>query len=53
MWSPSGDSLLFVRERNGNGSAYLLRTKGLTGPLFHLGYSLGSYGHHAWWLGAS
>jgi hypothetical protein len=53
LWSPRGDALLFVRERRGHGSAMLLRNGILSGPVAQLGYSLGFYGHHAWWLGAT
>jgi hypothetical protein len=52
LWSPDGSALLFVRERDGHGRAVLLRN----GTLFDvtsLGYSLGFYGHHAWWTGAT
>jgi len=31
----------------------LLRNGKATGPVADLGYSLGYYGHHDWWLGAS
>jgi hypothetical protein len=47
-WSPDGDSLLFVRERNGYGRLMLLHDRTLFGPLANLGYSLGYYGHHEW-----
>lgn len=53
LWSPHGDALLFVRERRGHGSAMLLRNGILSGPVAQLGYSLGFYGHHAWWVGAT
>ncbi len=53
LWSPRGDALLFVRERRGQGSAMLLRNGILSGPVAQLGTSLGFYGHHAWWLGAT
>lgn len=58
LWSPRGDALVFVRERQGYGRAMLLdgigRKNGtLFGPVAFLGYSLGYYGHHAWWLGAT
>jgi hypothetical protein len=46
-------ALLFVRERRGYGRAMLLRQGILFGPVAPLGYSLGFYGHHAWWLGAT
>jgi hypothetical protein len=52
-WSPHGDALLFVRERNGYGRAMLLRQGTLFGPMTSLGYSLGFYGHHDWWAGAT
>lgn len=53
LWSPHGDALLFVRERRGTGRAMLLRQGILFGPVANLGYSLGYYGHHDWWLGAT
>jgi hypothetical protein len=53
LWSPRGDALLFVRERRGTGRAMLLRQGILFGPVANLGYSLGYYGHHDWWLGAT
>jgi hypothetical protein len=53
LWSPKGDALLFVRERRGYGSAMLLKGGMLFGPVAKLGYSLGYYGHHSWWLGAA
>jgi len=53
LWSPRGDALLFVRERRGIGRAMLLRQGILSGPVTKLGYSLGYYGHHSWWRGAS
>jgi WD40-like Beta Propeller Repeat len=53
LWSPRGDALLFVREHRGHGSAMLLRNGILSGPVAQLGYSLGFYGHHAWWVGAT
>jgi hypothetical protein len=52
-WSPDGSALLFVRERNGYGRAMLLRQGTLFGPMTTLGYSLGFYGHHDWWEGAT
>jgi hypothetical protein len=51
-WSRDGRSLLFVRERKGWGTLMLLR-KGAIARVASLGYSLGYYGHHDWWLGAS
>jgi hypothetical protein len=56
-WQPwrvglDGLALLFVRERRGNGRAVLLRD----GTLFsvaRLGYSLGFFGHHDGWAGAT
>jgi Tol biopolymer transport system component len=50
-WSRDGSSLLFVRERKGYGQLMLLRDTTVSGPLANLGYSLGYYGHHDWWLG--
>lgn len=52
-WSPDGRSLLFVREHDGRGRLMLLHGRTVFGPLADLGYSLGYYGHHDWWLGAS
>jgi dipeptidyl aminopeptidase/acylaminoacyl peptidase len=52
LWSPDGSALLFVRERRGQGRAVLLRNGTLSG-VTSLGYSLGFYGHHAWWTGAT
>lgn len=47
-WSPDGGSLLFVRERKGDGTLTLLHDDHVEGPLANLGYSLGYYGHHDW-----
>jgi hypothetical protein len=47
-FAPDG-SLLFVRSRQGRGKLFALRRGRLLGPLLSLGYSLGYYGHHAWW----
>lgn len=47
-WSPDGHSLLFVREHNGYGSLEVLQNGRVFGPLAHLGYRLGYYGHHNW-----
>jgi hypothetical protein len=52
-WSRDGSSLLFVREHKGYGQLMLFRTGRATGPFAKLGYNLGYYGHHDWWLGAS
>lgn len=52
LWSPDGSALLFVREHRGHGRAVLLRNGTLFG-VTSLGYSLGFYGHHAWWAGAT
>jgi WD40 repeat protein len=52
LWSPDGSSLLFVRERRGYGRAVLLR-HGTLSAVTSLGYSLGFYGHHDWWVGAT
>jgi len=49
-FSPDGRSLLFVRSRQGVGTLYALRGRKLFGPLLSVGYSLGYYGHHGWWL---
>lgn len=49
-WSPDGNSLLFVRERNGYGRLMLRHEGTLFGPLADLGYALGYYGHHNWGL---
>jgi hypothetical protein len=43
-------TLLFVRSRKGVGRLYALRNRRVVGPLLSLGYSLGYYGHQAWWL---
>lgn len=47
-WSPGGDSVAFVRERNGHGSLMLAHGGRVYGPFAALGYSLGYYGHHDW-----
>jgi WD40-like Beta Propeller Repeat len=52
-WSHDGRALLFVRERKGYGQLMLFRNGRATGPFADLGYSLGYYGHHDWWLGAT
>jgi dipeptidyl aminopeptidase/acylaminoacyl peptidase len=49
-FSPDGRTLLFVRSRKGVGALYGLRSRNLFGPLLSLGYNLGFYGHHDWWL---
>lgn len=50
QWSHDGRSLLFVREHQGIGEVMLLRDGSLYGPVAHLGYSLGYYGHQDWGL---
>ena len=52
-WSRDGSALLFVREHKGYGQLMLFRGSHATGPFANLGYSLGYFGHHDWWLGAS
>jgi dipeptidyl aminopeptidase/acylaminoacyl peptidase len=52
-WSRDERSLLFVRERQGHGQLMLWRGDRVTGPIVELGYSLGYYGHHDWWTGAT
>lgn len=47
-WSPAGDMLAFVRQRNGYGTLVVL-DRGLK-RIASLGYSLGFYGHHEWEL---
>lgn len=47
-WSPAGDALLFVRERQGYGTL-VIANRGIH-PIAPLGYSLGYYGHHDWGL---
>jgi hypothetical protein len=47
-FSRNGRTVLLVRSRKGVGKLYGLRGEKLTGPL-SLGYSLGYYGHQAWW----
>lgn len=49
-WSRDGRALLFVREREGVGRLMLWRDGRVVGPFANLGYSLGYYGHHDWWL---
>jgi hypothetical protein len=49
-WSRRGTSLLFVRSKSGNGQLYLWLAGRARGPLANLGFSLGYYGHHDWWL---
>jgi WD40-like Beta Propeller Repeat len=49
-WSPDGNALAFVRERNGYGRLMLRRNRSLFGPLARLPYALGYYGHHDWGL---
>jgi WD40 repeat protein len=51
-WSRDGRTLLFVRERLGIGRLMIRRHDRVAGPLANLGYSLGYYGHHDWWLSA-
>ena len=49
-WSPDGNTLAFVRERNGYGRLMIWRQGKALGPLAQLGYQLGYYGHHDWGL---
>jgi len=49
-WSPDGNAIAFVRERNGYGRVMLRRHGTLYGPLAQLGYAMGYYGHHDWGL---
>jgi hypothetical protein len=49
-WSPDGNTLAFVRERNGYGRLMLMRQGKVLGPVAQLGYQLGYYGHHDWGL---
>ena len=51
-WSRDGRSLLFVRSRRGKGRLFLWQAGRVHGPLAHLGFSLGYYGHHDWWAAA-
>jgi hypothetical protein len=51
-FSRTGDVLLFVRMRRGNGMLYALRGTRTVGPLLFLGNNIGYYGHHDWWLTA-
>jgi Tol biopolymer transport system component len=48
--SSDGRSIFFVRSRRGVGSLFALRGQRLSGPLLHVGYNLGYYGHRDWWL---
>jgi WD40-like Beta Propeller Repeat len=48
-FSRDGHVLAFVRSRKGVGSLYALRAGRVRGPVVSLGYSLGYYGHQAWW----
>jgi dipeptidyl aminopeptidase/acylaminoacyl peptidase len=48
QWSRDGRSLLFVRERNGNGRLMVWRSGRVFGPIASLGFSPGFYGHHDW-----
>lgn len=52
-WSRDGTSLMFVREHKGVGQLMLIRGGRAIGPFASLGYDLGYYGHHDWWLGRS
>jgi hypothetical protein len=52
-FSRTGDALLFVRMRRGNGMLYALRGARAVGPLLFLGNNIGYYGHHDWWLTAA
>ena len=49
-WSPDGNTLAFVRERNGYGRLMIMRQGKVLGPVAQLGYQLGYYGHHDWGL---
>jgi hypothetical protein len=49
-WSPDGNSLAFVRERNGYGRLMIMLQGKVLGPVARLGYQLGYYGHHDWGL---
>jgi hypothetical protein len=49
-WSPDGNTLAFVRERNGYGRLMIMRQGKVLGPVVQLGYQLGYYGHHDWGL---
>lgn len=49
-WSPDGNMLAFVRERNGYGRLMIMRQGKVLGPVARLGYQLGYYGHHDWGL---
>jgi hypothetical protein len=51
-FSRTGNVLLFVRMRRGNGMLYALRGTRTVGPLLFLGNNIGYYGHHDWWLTA-
>jgi hypothetical protein len=50
VWSPRGDAIAFVRERNGYGRIMIRYNGHLLGPMAQLGYGLGYYGHHDWGL---
>src|SRR6266511_4273380 len=52
-FSRTGNVLLFVRMRRGNGMLYALRGTRTVGPLLFLGNNVGYYGHHDWWLTAA
>jgi hypothetical protein len=49
-WSPDGNTLAFVRERNGYGRLMIRRQGKVLGAVAQLGYQLGYYGHHDWGL---
>ena len=49
-WSPDGNTLAFVRERNGYGRLMIMRKNKVLGTVARLGYQLGYYGHHDWGL---
>jgi hypothetical protein len=53
VFSRTGDALLFVRMRKGNGRLFALRGRRAVGPLLFLGNNIGYYGHHDWWLTAA
>jgi hypothetical protein len=48
-FSRNGQTILFVRSRNGHGQLYALRAGKVIGPLVSLRSNLGYYGHQDWW----